>query len=240
MLTQLIYIGNRAYRYCSFCMCRGVWNKAIYCPFSPPLDPPGTVDRSHWERYHRGSLPMRNNLQFREDATHIEETAHKEAADRTGIAGLAILTRLSSINFPRSFPPDSMHLFFENVIPALVRHYRGVFFKRDHTADGATSDNDQGQSGRPAAGGSLKRKRSAVSSSSTAAPRAARRTNAKVGRGATSGTTQLPETRKLKFKKTSDPWNVEPKVWERIGRNQKVVPYPSIYLEWLADNYFVD
>ena len=63
---------------------------------------------------------MRTNHGFRVDATHIQETAHREAADKTGIAGLAILAQLPSIDFPRSFPPDSMHLFFENVIPALA------------------------------------------------------------------------------------------------------------------------
>ena len=76
---------------------------------------------------------MCNDHQFRADAVHIEETGHKEAADLTGISGLAILAQLPSIEFPRSFPPDSMHLFFENVLPALVRHYRGVFSKQTTT-----------------------------------------------------------------------------------------------------------
>jgi len=155
---------------------------------------------------------MRNDSQFREDATHIEETAHKEAADRTGIAGLAILARLPSIDFPRSFPPDSMHLFFENVIPGLVRHYRGIFFKTDPTRDGATGDNDQEQVEQLAPRGSRKRKRSGG-------------TDTRRDQGAASGAKQLLETRKLKFKKTSDPWNVGPKVWERIGRDQEVKTY---------------
>ena len=221
----LLLIGNRSYRYCNYCKCRGVWNTAIYCPFSPPRDPPETVDQGHWERYHRGDLPMRTNDEFRYDAKHIEETADKKVVDLTVIAGLSILAELPSIDFPRSFPPDSMHLFFENVIPALIRHYRGVFFKRDHTADGArtTSNYSQVQTERPTPGGSRKRKRSAVDSHSSAAPGTVGGTTSRGGRGAVSGANQRLEVRKEKFKKTSDPWNVGPKVWERIGRDQQVI-----------------
>ena len=224
-------IGNRAYQYCSYCTCRGIWNRAIYCPFSPPLDAPDTVVRSQWQRYGRASLPIRDNDKFREDAQHIEETGHTAAADHTGITGLAILARLPSIDFPRSFPPDSMHLFFENVIPALVRHYRGVFFKTNHGADRAArtaSDNGQVQSGRP--GGLGARRRPAVGSRSTAARGAAGRSGAGADRGAGSTGGQVLQEPKRKFKKTSDPWNVKPDVWERIGLDQEVCKDPSIKL----------
>jgi hypothetical protein len=152
---------------------------------------------------------MRTNEDFRADATHIQETAHKEAADKTGIAGLAILAQLPSIDFPRSFPPDSMHLFFENVVPALVRHYRGIFFK------GATSEHDNSQvvPEQLVPSGSRKRKRPAVNSRTSATSGVTRGTAARQAAG--SATT-------MKFKRTSDCWNVEPKVWERIGRDQKV------------------
>ena len=107
----------------------------MYCPFLPPTDPPGSSDCSRWEEYDSENLPICDNNTFRFDATHIEETGDKKAADLTRISGLAILGKLASIDFPRSFPPDGMHLFFENVIPALVRHHRGVFFKKDYIAD---------------------------------------------------------------------------------------------------------
>jgi len=168
---------------------------------------------------------MRTNNEFRADAKHIEDTAHKEAADKTGIAGLAILSRLPSIDFPPSFPPDSMHLFFENVIPALARHYRGVFFKKDHSAEGATSDSNQVPADGPVPRGSRKRKRVPVSSCLTAAPGAVGGgINASGRRAAASSASHLRQTGGLKFKSTSDPWNVGPKVWERIGRDQKVMP----------------
>lgn len=194
----------------------------MYCPSLPPLDAPDSRDCSKWEEYDRENLPIRNNQKFRFDATHIEETGHKEAADHTGIAGLAILARLRSIDFPRSFPPDSMHLFFENVIPAMVRHYRGIFFKKDCTPEGETATNNNHE--QPArSGDSGRRRRSTHNSHSGSAQGVSSRTDSGVGPGtATSKRRQLQKPGNQKFKKTSDPWNVDPKVWERIGHDQKV------------------
>ena len=132
--------GNRSYMYCTYCTARGIWNGSIYCPMDPPLDAPAEdiellkakkrKPRAPFLQYQRAQLPMRNNLIHRRDADHIEATDHKAAKDRTGIAGKPALAHLASIDFPRSFPPDSMHLFFENVIPDMCLHYRGVFFKQ--------------------------------------------------------------------------------------------------------------
>lgn len=201
-----------------------MWNSAVYCPFSLPLDPPDTVDQGHWESYDREDLPMRSNNEFRADAKHIEETAHKEAADRTGIAGSAILAQLPSIDFPRSFPPDSMHLFFENVIPALARHYRGVFFKRDHSTDRATSNTNPVSTERSMPGSSRKRKRVAINSHLTPARQTVIGAGASGSRVVESIGSHPLQIGKQKFKRTSDPWNVGPKVWERIGCDQKVLP----------------
>lgn len=216
-------IGNRAYRYCTYCECRGVRSTGMYCPISHPLDAPGSVNQENWNDYDRANLPMRTNIKFRKDAAHIEETKHKEAADLTGISALAILAQLPSIDFPRSFPPDSMHLFFENVIPALSRHYRGVFFKVDHRTR-EESDNEEAQPDRQSANrGSRKRKRTATKNSgSTATATGAGVDQGRNPRRGKGGDSHLPHTTNVKFKKTLDVWNVEPKVWEQIGRDQKV------------------
>ena len=192
----------------------------MYCPISHPQDAPDSVDQEHWNDYDRGNLPMRSNLEFREDAAHIEDTGHKEASDLTGITGLAILAKLPSIDFPRSFPPDSMHLFFENVIPALTRHYRGVFFKTIHRGRTASGD-DQAQPEGSNTRGVRKRKRPGVSS----APRTERgsRKNVRGDQRAAPSSDQLLQTTKLKFKRTADAWNVDPKAWEQIGHDQKVL-----------------
>lgn len=91
--------------------------------------------------YDRAALPMRTDAVHRAHAAHIEETNHARAAEVTGINGLVILAQLKSIDFPRSFPPDSMHLFYENIVPDMCKHYRGVFYKpgQGSGAAGATA-----------------------------------------------------------------------------------------------------
>jgi hypothetical protein len=49
-----------------------------------------------------------------------------------GIKGRSILFELSSIKFPRSFPVDIMHLFFENVAPQMFKLWSSRFFKDDN------------------------------------------------------------------------------------------------------------
>ena len=39
---------------------------------------------------------------------------------------------LSSIKFPRSFPIDIMHLFFENIAPQMFKLWTSRFFKDDN------------------------------------------------------------------------------------------------------------
>ena len=40
------------------------------------------------------------------------------------VKGKSILGALPGIRFSWSFPPDVMHLFYENVIPIGIKHYR--------------------------------------------------------------------------------------------------------------------
>ncbi|KAL7270371.1 hypothetical protein RUND412_006929 [Rhizina undulata] len=63
-----------------------------------------------------------------------------------GIKGISILTRLEAIDFPRSFPPDCMHLFFENIVPDLFKIYRGNFFENveETTPDEEATRNSTG------------------------------------------------------------------------------------------------
>src|SRR6266511_682185 len=49
-----------------------------------------------------------------------------------GIKGRSILFDLKSIEFPRSFPIDIMHLFFENVVPQMFKLWSNQFFKEDN------------------------------------------------------------------------------------------------------------
>jgi len=45
------------------------------------------------------------------------------------------LFELASIEFPASFPVDIMHGLFENVTPAMFRHWSGTFSKENQDSD---------------------------------------------------------------------------------------------------------
>jgi hypothetical protein len=197
--------GNRAYSFCNYCLCRGIHNgSAIYCPFIPPKDPPEelTTDPANakqkgypWPSHDCRHLPLRNDSAFRQDAAYIaSDPGHTAAQKKTGIAGQSVLHRLSSIDFPRSFPPDSMHLFYENIIPDMVKHYRGVFFKPKAEPD-------------PDAENSRKRKSQPPEVAS--GPQSTKRPK-------TGGTQES-----TKFHQTDDSWNVPPAEWKRIGEDQQ-------------------
>jgi hypothetical protein len=126
-------LGNRAYSYCEYCKARRIWNSGIYYPCSPPEDAPQAAkDREGsgypWTALNRANLPLRTDSSFQQIAKHIAEEMCTECPKQHGIRGPSILMQLNSIDFPRSFPPDFMHLIYENVVPALFRHFRGVFF----------------------------------------------------------------------------------------------------------------
>jgi hypothetical protein len=55
------------------------------------------------------------------------DTASNALAKEYGIKGLPFMSLLGSIDLPRSFPYDFMHLIFENLIPNLIRHYTGDY-----------------------------------------------------------------------------------------------------------------
>ena len=53
-------------------------------------------------------------------------------AKKYGIKGTPILSSISSISFPSSFPFDFMHLIWENLIPNLIEFWTGAFQGVDH------------------------------------------------------------------------------------------------------------
>ncbi|KAA8914894.1 hypothetical protein FN846DRAFT_770669 [Sphaerosporella brunnea] len=138
-------MGNRCYSYCEYCSARGIWNGSIYCPFTPPADAPDEAKNRPgseypWATLNPTQLPLRKDNLFRATARHIAKDMCDSCQKKHGIRGPTILQQLRSLDFPRSFPPDLMHLMYENVVPALFRHFRGVFFssnvKRRSTVSG--------------------------------------------------------------------------------------------------------
>ena len=65
------------------------------------------------------------------EAKQVEEaetlTVAKQIAKETGIKGTPILSTLDSVVLPQSFPPDYMHIVWENTIPTLVALWTGNY-----------------------------------------------------------------------------------------------------------------
>ena len=57
---------------------------------------------------------------------------HERLAKEYGIKGIPMLSSISSISFPSSFPFDFMHLIWENLIPNLIEFWIGEFKDLDH------------------------------------------------------------------------------------------------------------
>lgn len=76
-------------------------------------------------------LPLRTHDDFMEQAEEVQSaptaTESKRLAREYGIKGVSILSQLSSISFPRSFPYDFMHLIWENLLPNLIKLWTGTF-----------------------------------------------------------------------------------------------------------------
>jgi len=62
--------------------------------------------------------------------------ARERLAKEHGIKGTPLLSSVSSISFPSSFPFDFMHLIWENLIPNLIDFWTGDFKNLDHEDEG--------------------------------------------------------------------------------------------------------
>jgi hypothetical protein len=70
------------------------------------------------------NLPRRTHTEFIAQAIYVSnaknDTEENCRGRETGITALSPLSRLSSLDFPCSFPHDFMHVMFENLIPTLL------------------------------------------------------------------------------------------------------------------------
>jgi hypothetical protein len=216
--------GSRAQRYCPYCYCKAVNLRGIpYCPFKLPHDVPLDHECVGRNDHNPLNLDLRNDQDTRTTARNIVMVggAKGDALGKLyGIKDVAILSKLCSIDMVRSFPPDSMHLWWENIIPDMMKHWRGRFDTLDHTRDPSDtleqSENDEGidlESSESKKNGDsnydeqrpIKRKRIALSTPIHAGQ---------------SQTGHLKPSRKSpKFVATNDPWNIPPSEWDKIGRD---------------------
>ncbi|GES97902.1 transposase domain-containing protein [Rhizophagus clarus] len=119
-LTKIMNItSHNSYHGCRICNIEGVYSQKHKHIYFPPKQNCMNKDHSDWIGY----------INEIEAATTNKE---KEILIRKyGIKGKSILFELLSIKFPRSFPIDIMHLFFENIAPQMFKLWSAHFFKDD-------------------------------------------------------------------------------------------------------------
>lgn len=75
--------------------------------------------------YDPSDLPMRSHEQFMAQAREVQNASsdadEKKLSQKYGIKGVPLLSILSSLSFPHSFPFDFMHEIFENLLPNLLQ-----------------------------------------------------------------------------------------------------------------------
>jgi Transposase family tnp2 len=103
-----------------------------------PLHHENFPDSQH--RYDATMLPLQNHASFMEQAQEVQSALTNAASDQLatkyGVKGLPLLSALSSLSFPVSFPYDFMHLIWTNLIPNLILLWTGNFKDLDHDDEG--------------------------------------------------------------------------------------------------------
>jgi hypothetical protein len=125
-VSKLLAIkGHNAIMPCRACyiqgvLCRLARNSVYYVP----LTHPGEVDPFPPE-----DIIMRTHQLFLVHLQQLEAAPTKAARARiaqdTGINSRSIFARLKSINLASCAPYDIMHLFFENLVPNMIKHWTG-------------------------------------------------------------------------------------------------------------------
>ena len=129
--------GQNGISPCRICDIKGVRfeSRTNYVPLRrdriPGADP---------RRYDPSHLPIRTHEKLLEHASEVEmapnNATHERLAKKYGIKGIPVLSSISSISFPSSFPFDFMHLIWENLIPNLIEFWTGTFKDLDHQGKG--------------------------------------------------------------------------------------------------------
>ena len=98
------------------------------------------IPRAEPARYDASNPPIRSHERLMQQAYDVEmapnNVTHEELSKKYGIKGTPVLSAISSISFPSSFPFDFMHLIWENLIPNLIDFWTGKFKDLDHEGEG--------------------------------------------------------------------------------------------------------
>ncbi|KAF7773523.1 hypothetical protein Agabi119p4_5690 [Agaricus bisporus var. burnettii] len=124
-------------RVCKIAGVRGTNSKTYYVPLRRDQ-----VPHSNPPRYDPSRLPLRIHNELMDQAREVQsapnQTISNQLAKQYGIKGIPILSTLSAVSFPESFPFDFMHLIWENLIPNLILFWTASFKDLDHRDQGYT------------------------------------------------------------------------------------------------------
>ena len=120
--------GTCPCRMCNIIGIRAPGDKTLYVP----LDRRNLgADGVEPTQYNAAALPLRSHTQFMDQAYQVQgsttDTEEKVLSKKFGIKGVPLLSTLSALSFPASFPYDFMHVIWENLIPNLVLLWTGQF-----------------------------------------------------------------------------------------------------------------
>ena len=122
--------GTCPCRMCNIIGIRAPGEKTLYVPLDrrnlmtdgAPAEP---------TQYDPAALPLRSHLEFMGQAHRVQnattDAEEKRLSQSFGIKGVPLLSTLSALSFPTSFPYDFMYIVWENLIPNLVLLWTGQF-----------------------------------------------------------------------------------------------------------------
>jgi hypothetical protein len=126
--------GLGAMHPCRVCNIRGILHlKRYYVPLKPPKGY-NTADLSRG-KYEPSNLPMRTQQTIESQIREIEGAtkAHRtELSRKYGIKSNSVIANVSGFQRVLGFPHEFMHLVFLNIIPMMIRLWKGAFFQVDH------------------------------------------------------------------------------------------------------------
>lgn len=128
--------GHNAISPCRMCYILGVRipgarGTTHYVPLDQRNHPDVRGKQDRMQSFDPKCLPKRRHAEILAQAAEVDSattiTEAERLAKQYGVKGTPVLSFLDSLDFPRSFPYDFMHLIWENLIPNLVLHWTGEF-----------------------------------------------------------------------------------------------------------------
>ena len=124
--------GQNGISPCRICEIKGVcYARTYYVPLRRD-----TIPGAQPRQYYPSDLPIHTHERLLEQASEVEmapsNVVREKLSKSYGIKGVPVLSCVSSISFPASFPFDFMHLIWENLIPNLIGFWTGTFKDLDH------------------------------------------------------------------------------------------------------------